>query len=84
VRRGEGKKDEEGKGVQTMKAVVLQAGSKFTLEEIPKPELKGNRDVIVRVTTAAICGSDVHAKHGLIPGYTPGTIMGHEFVGVVD
>lgn len=67
-----------------MKAVVLQAGSKFTLEVIPKPELKGNGDAIVKVTTAAICGSDVHAKHGLIPGYTPGTIMGHEFVGVVD
>jgi len=67
-----------------MKAVVLQAGNKFALEEIPKPELKGNGDVIVKVTTAAICGSDVHAKHGLIPGYTPGTIMGHEFVGVVD
>jgi threonine dehydrogenase-like Zn-dependent dehydrogenase len=67
-----------------MKAVVLQAGSRFTLEEVPKPGLQGRRDVIVKVTTAAICGSDVHAKHGLIPGYTPGTVMGHEFVGVID
>jgi threonine dehydrogenase-like Zn-dependent dehydrogenase len=67
-----------------MKAVVLQAEHKFALEEVPRPELKEHDDAIVRVTTAAICGSDVHAKHGLIPGYTPGTVMGHEFVGVVE
>ncbi|MDD5006922.1 MAG: alcohol dehydrogenase catalytic domain-containing protein [Syntrophorhabdaceae bacterium] len=67
-----------------MKAVVLQAGNRFALEDIPKPELKSTGDALVRVTTAAICGSDVHAKHGLIPGYTPGTVMGHEFVGVVE
>jgi alcohol dehydrogenase len=67
-----------------MKAVVLREGNRFVLEEIPKPQIKAEHEVIVRVTTAAICGSDVHAKHGLIPGYTPGTIMGHEFVGIIE
>lgn len=66
-----------------MKAVVLQEGNKFGLEEVPEPALKKNDDVMVQVTAAAICGSDVHAKHGLIPGIPIGTIMGHEFVGKI-
>jgi len=67
-----------------MKAVVLQEGNQFALKDVPEPRLQKNDDVIVRVTTAAICGSDIHVKHGQIPGIAPGTIMGHEFVGVVD
>ena len=67
-----------------MKAVVLQPDNKFALEEVPKPEIKGPGDALVRVTTAAICGSDLHAKHGFIPGCGPGTVIGHEFVGVVE
>jgi alcohol dehydrogenase len=67
-----------------MKAVVLQTGNKLCLAEVPKPELKAPGDVIVRVTTTAICGSDLHARNGLTRGYTPGTVMGHEFVGVVE
>jgi threonine dehydrogenase-like Zn-dependent dehydrogenase len=67
-----------------MKAVVLQSGNKFGLEDVPKPQLQKNHDVIVKVTTAAICGSDIHAKHGVIPGYGPGAAMGHEFAGVID
>jgi len=66
-----------------MRAVVLQAGNQFGLEDVPEPEILKNDDVIVRVTTAAICGSDVHAKHGLIPGIPVGTVMGHEFVGEI-
>ena len=68
-----------------MKAVVVKAGGGgFSLEEIPRPSLQGNKDLILKVTTAAICGSDLHVKDGVIPGYTPGTVMGHEFVGVVE
>lgn len=66
-----------------MKAVVLQADHRFAIEEVEDPKLVQPHDVIVRVTTTTICGSDVHAKHGLIPGVLPGTIIGHEFVGVV-
>ena len=41
-------------------------------------------DALVRVTTTAICGSDLHVVHGRIPGMSPGGILGHEFVGVVE
>jgi len=67
-----------------MKAVVLRSGREFGLADIPKPQLQRNHDVIVKVTIAAICGSDIHAKHGVIPGYGPGAVMGHEFAGVVE
>jgi len=67
-----------------MKAVVLQAGNKFGLEDVPEPKLQKEDDMLVKVTTAAICGSDVHAMHGQIPGIPVGTVMGHEFVGVVE
>lgn len=66
-----------------MKAVVLQSNHQFKIEEVKEPQLAEPTDVLVKVTTAAICGSDIHAKHGLIPGIPPGTIIGHEFVGVV-
>ena len=67
-----------------MKAVVLKAIGQLALEDVPEPQLQKNTDVIVRVTTAAICGSDIHIKHGLVPGVAPDTIMGHEFVGVIE
>ena len=67
-----------------MKAVVFKEIGQLALEEVPKPQLQENSDVIVRVTISAICGSDIHIKHGLVPGVAPGTIMGHEFVGVID
>jgi alcohol dehydrogenase len=67
-----------------MRAVVLQPNSRFAVEDVPKPRLLEDSDVLVRVTMAAICGSDLHAMHGLIPGLKPGTIIGHEFVGLVE
>ena len=67
-----------------MKAVVLKTVGQLALEDVLEPQLQENSDVIVRVTTAAICGSDIHIKHGLVPGVAPGTIMGHEFVGTID
>jgi threonine dehydrogenase-like Zn-dependent dehydrogenase len=67
-----------------MKAVVLQPNHRLAVEDVPNPRLLEDSDVLVRVTTAALCGSDLHAKHGLIPGLKPGTIMGHEFVGHVE
>lgn len=66
-----------------MLAVMLEPDHRLDLKEVPEPELRGPGEVLVRVTTTAICGSDLHAKHGLIPGLGPGTIMGHEFVGEI-
>jgi alcohol dehydrogenase len=66
-----------------MKAVVLQPEHQIAIEEVGEPQLAHPTDVIVNVTIAAICGTDIHAIHGLIPGIPPGTIIGHEFVGVI-
>ncbi len=67
-----------------MRAVVLKEGAQIGVEYVPDPSVKGQLDVLVRVTLAAICGTDVHIKHGGIPGIEPGSILGHEFVGVVE
>jgi len=66
-----------------MKAVVLQEGNRLALREVAEPELRSHDDVIVKVTTSAICGSDIHIKYGMMPGIHPGTIIGHEFVGTI-
>jgi alcohol dehydrogenase len=67
----------------TMKAVTKKHGDQIALEDIPKPQLKRSDDAILKVTTAAICGSDLHVKNGLIPGVEEGNLIGHEFVGIV-
>lgn len=66
-----------------MLAVVLQPGNQIALREVPEPRIQGPDEILIQVTTAAICGSDLHAKQGLTPGLKPGVIMGHEFVGRV-
>ena len=66
-----------------MKAVVVKPGNRLGLEDVPKPRLVKNDDAIVKVTTAAICGSDLHVKNARVPGIQPGDVVGHEFVGIV-
>lgn len=66
-----------------MKAAVYKERGKIVLEERPRPSLERDTDAIVKVTLAAICSSDLHIKHGAVPAAVPGTILGHEFVGVV-
>ena len=54
-------------------------------DTVPDPEIEDGRDAIVKVTSCAICGSDLHLYDGFIPGMKSGDIMGHEFMGeVVD
>lgn len=67
-----------------MKALVFQDIGKVTLEDVPAPSIEQPGDAIVRVTTGAICGSDLHVLHGKIPGMMPGSVLGHECVGVVE
>lgn len=67
-----------------MKAVVYEGEGKVTLTERPIPVLEENTDAIVRVTLTTICSSDIHIKHGAVPLAVPGTILGHEFVGIVE
>jgi alcohol dehydrogenase len=66
-----------------MLGVVLKPGHELALEDVPKPSLDGPGQILVKVTTSAICGSDLHIKYGDIP-VLPGTTIGHEFVGVVE
>lgn len=54
------------------------------MERVPKPELRAAGDAVVWVTTSSICGSDLHILHGTMPGVEPGTVVGHEFTGVVE
>lgn len=67
-----------------MLAYVYKEEGHFALEERPKPQLIEPQDAIVRVTMASICTSDLHIKHGSVPRAVPGTIVGHEMVGVVE
>lgn len=67
-----------------MKAVVYVGDGGVSVEDVPKPSLEEPGDALVRVTTAAICGSDLHTVHGRFPGVAPGTVIGHEFIGVVE
>ena len=67
-----------------MRAVVLKDGGQITVENVPDASLKESSDVLVRVTLAAICGTDVSIKRGKIPGIEPGTTLGHEFVGIIQ
>lgn len=67
-----------------MKAVTYQDVKNFQVIEVPDPVVQDPTDVVVRITRAAICGSDLHLYHGTIPGMLPGAIVGHEYTGVVD
>ena len=67
-----------------MKAVVFRDVGDIRLEDVPEPKLQEPTDAIVRLTASAICGTDLHMVRGTIPGMRPGTILGHEGVGVVE
>ncbi len=67
-----------------MKAVVYQKEGVLALEERPVPVLQKSTDAIVKVSMAAICSSDLHIKRGAVPRAKPGTILGHEIIGVID
>ena len=68
----------------TMKAAVYKENGIITLEHRPGPALADPQDAIIRVTLTTICSSDIHIKHGAVPRAMPGTILGHEFVGIVE
>jgi alcohol dehydrogenase len=69
--------------MQTMKAMVYRGVGRILLEEVPRPRILEPTDAIVRVTSAAICGSDLHILRGDY-SVNEGTIIGHEFLGVVE
>jgi threonine dehydrogenase-like Zn-dependent dehydrogenase len=56
---------------------------KVSVETVPDPQILNSRDAIVRVTSTAICGSDLHLYNGFVPSMMKGDILGHEFMGEV-
>ncbi len=66
-----------------MKAMVYRGPYKVRVEDKDVPRIEHPRDAVVRVTRAAICGSDLHLYHGMMPDTRIGHTFGHEFVGVV-
>src|SRR5579872_2594818 len=67
-----------------MKALVYHGPGQRSWEETPRPIIRERGDAIVRVTTSTICGTDLHIMKGDVPSVTPGRILGHEGVGIVD
>jgi threonine dehydrogenase-like Zn-dependent dehydrogenase len=68
-----------------MKALVWHGKEDIRCDTVSDPEIEHPRDAIVKVTSCAICGSDLHLFHNFIPAMMPGDIMGHEMMGeVVD
>ena len=67
-----------------MKALVYQDPGKMAVEERPIPELEAPGDAIVRIVKTSICGTDLHILKGDVPTCSPGRILGHEGVGIIE
>ena len=66
-----------------MKALVYHGPGLRAWEDVPDPVLQADGDVIVKLTSSTICGTDLHILEGDVPETNPGTILGHEGVGTV-
>jgi S-(hydroxymethyl)glutathione dehydrogenase/alcohol dehydrogenase len=66
-----------------MKAAVFHKPGDIRVDNVPDPQILDPRDVILRVTSTAICGSDLHILSGAVPQAEP-LVMGHEFMGIVE
>jgi len=67
-----------------MKAVVFHNIGDIRLEDVPDPHIEQPTDAVVRLTASAVCGTDLHMVRGTFSGMVPGTILGHEGVGIVE
>ncbi len=67
-----------------MRAVTWQGRGDVEVTEVPDPRIEQATDLVVKVTSTAICGSDLHLYGPLTPFMTPGDVLGHEFMGTVE
>lgn len=67
-----------------MKAVVFHGVGDIRMDDVPEPKIQEPTDAIVRLTASAICGTDLHMIRGTLPGMKPGTVLGHEGVGIIE
>ncbi len=65
-----------------MKALVFHHPKKVIVEEVKDPIIEDEKDIIVQVTSTAICGSDLHIYNGFFP-QVKNMVLGHEFMGIV-
>ena len=66
-----------------MRATCWMGTKDIQVRNVPDPKILNPDDAIVRITSTAICGSDLHLYNGFIPSMEKGDIMGHEFMGEV-
>jgi threonine dehydrogenase-like Zn-dependent dehydrogenase len=66
-----------------MKALCWNGKNNVSVENVPDPQIINKRDAIIKITSTAICGSDLHLYDGYIPSMEKGDILGHEFMGEV-
>ena len=67
-----------------MKAVTYQGIKQVQVHEVPPPVIHQPDDILVKITTTAICGSDLHLIHGMVPNMPEGYVIGHEPMGIVE
>ncbi|MEU0072255.1 alcohol dehydrogenase catalytic domain-containing protein [Streptomyces sp. NPDC006332] len=67
-----------------MKAVIWQGKRDVRVENVPDPKIEEPTDAVIRVTSTGLCGSDLHLYEVLSPFMTPGDILGHEPIGIVE
>src|SRR4051812_46175262 len=66
-----------------MKATCWKAPNTVQVEDVPDPQILNRRDAIVKITSTAICGSDLHLLQAYVPAMVPGDVLGHEFMGEI-
>jgi threonine dehydrogenase-like Zn-dependent dehydrogenase len=66
-----------------MRANCWHGTKSVQVEDVPEPKILNSRDAIVRITSTAVCGSDLHLYNGFIPSMKRGDVLGHEFMGEV-
>lgn len=64
-----------------MRALCWHGANDVRVDNVPDPKILNPRDAIIKITSTAICGSDLHLYDGYIPSMKSGDILGHEFMG---
>lgn len=67
-----------------MKAIVYEGMKNVKVKQVKDPSIQNSDDIIIKVTSTAICGSDLHLIHGMIPNMPHGFVLGHETMGIVE
>ena len=68
----------------TMKALIYDGIGKIELKDVPRPTIQKPTDALVRITKTTICGTDLGILKGKVPTVRPGTVLGHEGVGIIE